>query len=260
MFFLRIQKFPRKGLMMKFLRKISLLLMLFIAPAAVAFADDGQPGEGATPVVVDAEAIRRHLDDFIRSRQGDLPQADIRFRKLELPAPFSLPPGKLEVEVIPADPQIVTSRRFTMIFRVDSRVEKNLALRAELEAIAPVVVAAGDLGRGAVLSARDLNVVATDLVGLRNPCFDPAELVGKKLRQSVRLGAPIVRTQIDFPPLVKRGEAVTINLLQGRLLLTANGEAQQDGREGETIRVRNNSSRKEVLCRVTSTGQVQVEF
>jgi len=241
-------------------RNISLMLMLIAVLALTAVASEGPPGERAAPAVVDAEAIRQYLDDFIRSRRDVLPQADIRFKKLELPAPFNLPPGKLEVEVIPADPQIVASRRFTMIFRVDGRVEKNLAIRAELEAIARVVVAAGDLGRGAILSARDLNVVEADLVGLRNPCFDPEELVGKKLRQTVRLGAPIDRTQVDFPPLIRRGQAVTIHLLQGRLLLTAIGEAQQDGREGETIRVRNNSSRKEVLCRVTSTGQVQVEF
>jgi flagella basal body P-ring formation protein FlgA len=245
---------------MKVWRKIFLILILLTGIESAASAQNRGFEMGTASAVVEPESIRQYLDDFIRSRQGDLPQAEIRFKNLNLPAPFSLPPGKLEVEVIPADPQIVTSRRFTMIFRVDGRVEKNIAIRAELEAIAPVVVAAGDLGRGAILSARDLNVVETDLVGLRNPCFDPEELVGKKLRQTVRLGAPIDRIQVDFPPLIKRGQAVTINLLQGRLLLTAIGEAQQDGREGETIRVRNNSSRKEVLCRVTSTGQVQVEF
>jgi flagella basal body P-ring formation protein FlgA len=76
----------------------------------------------------------------------------------------------------------------------------------------------------------------------------------------VRLGAAIDRTQIEFPPLIRRGEAVTIRLPQGRLLLSVAGEAQQDGREGETIRVRNSSSRKEILCRVITAGQVQVEF
>jgi flagella basal body P-ring formation protein FlgA len=147
-----------------------------------------------------------------------------------------------------------------MIFRVDGRVEKNIAVRAELEALAPVVVSAGDLGRGAILSARDLSVVTMDLTELRNPCFDTKELVGKKLQQSIRLGDPIERTQVDFPPLIKRGEAVTINLRHGGLLLTAAGVAQKDGCEGDTIPVRNSSSRKEILCRVMESGQVQVEF
>lgn len=241
-------------------RTISLMLMLVAVLTMAAVAADSRPGEGAAATVVDAEVIRRHLDDFIDSRREVLPQADVLFKKLELPATFNLPPGKLEVEVIPSDPQIIASRRFTLIFRVDGRVERNLAIRAELEAIAPVVVAAGDLGRGVVLSRRDLNLVEMDLIGLRNPCFDPQELVGQKLKQSVRLGAPVDRAQIDFPPLVKRGDAVSITLARGGLRLAAAGEAQQDGREGETIRVRNNSSRKEVNGRVIAPGQIQVEF
>jgi len=245
---------------MKAWRKISLMLMFFFALTSAVIALDGRCAEAATPVVVDAEAIRHYMDEFIRSRKAFLPQAEIRFKSLDLPRPFSLPSGTLDVEVIPADPQIITSRRFTMIFRVNDRVEKNIAIRAELEAIAPVVVSAGDLARGAILSSRDLNVVKMDLVGLRNPCFDPEELVGKKLKQTIRLGAPMDRTQVDFPPLIKRGETVTINLRHGGLLLTAAGEAQQDGCEGETIRVRNSSSRKEILCRVIDSGQVQVEF
>jgi flagella basal body P-ring formation protein FlgA len=48
--------------------------------------------------------------------------------------------------------------------------------------------------------------------------------------------------------------------MQGRLLMSAAGEAQQDGRAGETIRVLNSSSRKEVLCRVIGSSHVQVEF
>ncbi len=240
-------------------RKIFLLLTfctVLAFPAVAAVPDAG--AESAT--VVSGEAIRHYLDDFIASRRDVLPQADIRFKTLSLPAPFTLPPGKVEVEVIPSDPQIVASRRFTLIFRVDGRVEANLAVRAELEALADVVVAAGDLARGTLLSPRDLNVARMDLLGMRNPCFDPAALVGQKLKQALRLGTPIDRSQIDFPPLIRRGEAVTITLAQGRVRLTAAGEAQQDGRAGETIRVRNSASRKEVLCRVTDTGQVQVEF
>ncbi len=240
--------------------RLLLAITFLTAGNAASGAPETAPRPGGVPTVVSPEAVRRYLEDYIQDRKNMLPQAEIRFKRLETPEAFSLPPGTLAVEVIPADPQIVGSRRFTLIFRVDGHVEKNLALRAELEALAPVVVAAGDLGRGAVLGERDLNVVEVDLLGVRNPCFDPAELVGKKLKQAVRLGAPIDRSQVDFPPLVRRGEAVTIQLLQGRLMLTAAGEAQQDGRAGDTIRVRNNSSRKDVLCRVTGTGQVQVEI
>ena len=44
------------------------------------------------------------------------------------------------------------------------------------------------------------------------------------------------------------------------LMLTAAGEAKQDGLTGESIRVVNNGSRKEVICQVVAPGLVKVEF
>ena len=43
-------------------------------------------------------------------------------------------------------------------------------------------------------------------------------------------------------------------------MLTAAGEAKQDGRTGEAIRVMNSNSRKEILCQVVAPGLVKVEF
>ena len=46
----------------------------------------------------------------------------------------------------------------------------------------------------------------------------------------------------------------------GSLRVTAKGEAQQDGRAGEKIRVRNVDSRKEIVGRVVERGLVEVEY
>jgi flagella basal body P-ring formation protein FlgA len=69
-----------------------------------------------------------------------------------------------------------------------------------------------------------------------------------------------IRDSIEIPPLVKRGEAVTMTARKGGILVTARGTAQQDGIEGAQIKVRNSSSQKEILCRVRAPGQVEVEF
>ena len=211
-------------------------------------------------IVIGPEKIEQILREFLSRNKSLLPQAKVGIKSLNSLRPFVLPPGKLDYEVIPSDPRILGSQRFTLIFRVDGQVEQNLALRVELEALAPVVVAAGDLARGVVLSAQDLNVVEMDLVGLKNPCFDPAELIGQKVKRSMRLGTPVDRSMVDFPPMIRRGDRVTITLRKGGLELNATGEARQDGKEGESIRIRNSSSRKEILCRVIAPGTAEVEF
>ena len=48
--------------------------------------------------------------------------------------------------------------------------------------------------------------------------------------------------------MIKRGERVEIRVQRGALMLTAAGEARQDGFEGDSIRVKNIESHREILC------------
>lgn len=233
----------------------ALLLAIFLLlPALAAAAPAGEK------VTVGPERVRACLEEFVAGKKNVLPQAAVRFRTLDLPPPFTVPAGDLACEVVPADPRILPSRRFTLLFRVDGQVVRNFSVSGELEAVAPVVVAAGELPRGAVLGEKDLNVVERDLAGLRNPCLDPKELIGKTLKRPVRLGEPFDRGAVEFPPLVKRGDVVAITASRKGLTATATGMALQEGKKGETITVRNSSSQKDILCRVAGPGAVEVEF
>lgn len=238
---------------MKQLCRTVLLLGLLLLPALSLAVE-------ASTVTVTPAQVRAYLDDYLVSKQAFLPQGRIGFRSLEMPAPFQVPAGQLSCEIHPSDPKILGSRRFTLIFKVDGQVVKNTALRGEIEVIAPVVIAAGELRRGSVLTASDLNLTELDLAGVRNPCTDPAELIGKQLKRTVRLGEPIDRTAVEFPPLIKRGELVTLTARRGALVLSATGVAREDGNAGQTITVRNNASQKDIQARVNSPGAVDVEF
>jgi flagella basal body P-ring formation protein FlgA len=204
--------------------------------------------------------IREILDKYLARQKAILPAADLHFKIIHPTQPFDLPVGSLDTEVLASDPSILSSRRFTIIFRVDSRVEKNIAVHAELEAVAPIVVAAADLRRGTILKAEDLNVIERDIIGIHNPCFNPHDLIGKTIKRSLRLGYPIDQADTEWPPIIHRGELVTIFVHKGPLLITAKGTARHDARKGEIVKVLNNSSEKEILCRVNAPGFVQVEL
>jgi flagella basal body P-ring formation protein FlgA len=224
---------------------------LWSGAAAVTVRRDGQ--------VIDRPAMERILEDYLQANRGVLPPARISFKNLQFPPTFVLPRGRLSTEVIPSEPQILGSRRFSMVFRINGETVRNLSLRGELEAIAPVVVAAADLNRNVVLTERDLNLVEMDLAGVRNPCFKLEEIVGKKLKRPLRQGTPLDVGSVEFPPTIKRGELVTIILRRGAIQLTAQGQALQDGLQGEAIRVRNSNSQRDILGKVVEPGVVRVE-
>mgnify|MGYP003501331045 FL=1 len=65
---------------------------------------------------------------------------------------------------------------------------------------------------------------------------------------------------LDLPPLVKRGQTVTILSATQGLEVRATGEALADGTSGETIRVRNLLTRKVIQATVQDAGLVRVSM
>ncbi|MCF6178514.1 MAG: flagellar basal body P-ring formation chaperone FlgA [Geopsychrobacter sp.] len=213
-------------------------------------------GEWIEPVEVE-----KVLNDYLSSAESALGDGfQLSFKKIHLPPRFMVPVGKIEYQVIPAEPKVIGSRRMTLITRVDGQVVSNRSLLVVLKATAQIVVAVENLQRGDLISSSSIELQAQDVSDLEKPFFTIGQLLGKQLKQSVRRGQPLVRRQVDFPPLIKRGAQVTIQAKSKGLILKASGEARQDGELGETIRVRNNGSQKDILCRVEASGLVSVEF
>ncbi len=212
------------------------------------------------PTTIDQAGIRGLLAAYLKAKADSLPAARIEFKSIEKMRPLVLPPGSATCEVMPTDPAIIGSRGFTLIFRVDGRVVENLALHAELQALAPVVVASIDLPRGVKLAPGDVRLVERDLSDIREPYLSVQAVLGKGLRRSLRAGEVLEKGLLVTPPLVHRGDLVTMTVHEGALILTARGAARDNGTLGETIRVSNTSSQKVVMCRVSGPGEVQVEM
>jgi flagella basal body P-ring formation protein FlgA len=241
---------------MRFFLHISLTALLLTTSMLFVVAGTA----GAVENRVEPGQLRQFLEDYLEEQRDQLPLAEIRFKELRLPAPFMVPAGKLTCEVTPSDPRILPSRRFNLILRVDGQVVENLAVSGTLEALAEVAVTTGNLQRGALIGAEDIQLAERDLNLLRSPCFDGGELVGKRLKRALRTGDAFELASVVFPPLVKRGAMVTMTARRGALTVTTRGLAQQDGRKGDMIRVRNIAANKDILCRIAGPESVIVEF
>ncbi|TKB25817.1 flagellar basal body P-ring formation protein FlgA [Desulfopila sp. IMCC35006] len=204
------------------------------------------------------ERIQTIIADYIKKNQNDLPEAEIRFVPESLPLPFTLPTGDLSYDVTPSNPAILGSSRFSIIFRVNDTVVKNMSVRGKIEALAQVVVCAGNLNRGEILRPQHLKTALMDISAIENPCFEPNDLIGQKLQRSLRAGSPVLLSMVETLPIVRRGERVKIVINSGPLHLSATGLANSDGALNEMIRVRNINSNKMVYCRVAAPGLVEV--
>lgn len=239
--------------------KYLLCLVLFLSIPFAVCGSDQQPATAKTQLI-DQQTMEQVLDNYLAKQSALLPRVDLRFKSLSLPKPYRVPAGRITHQVVPARPGVIGSRRMTLLTRVDGQIASNHTIRVELEALAEVAVCTESLRRGTILDSSNVELRYQDITKLKNPVFAVDDVIGKRLKRSVRLGESLQRKQVEFPPIIKRGERVTIQAQRNGLILTAAGEAKQDGCEGEDIRVINSTSHKEITCQVVGHGLVTVEF
>lgn len=209
-------------------------------------------------VKIDSDQLEKIISDYIHDNSDILPEADIRFIPNTLPLPFMVPTGKLSYDVIPSNPGIIDSSRFSIIFKVNNRIAKNMSIRGRVEALGEVIVAAKSLRKGAVVEANDLTASVMQLSKKIDTGLRPSDFIGKKLKRSVRSGSPLYLSSVETLPVIFRGQRVKIVISSGSLFLTATGLAKNDGRLDQMIRVQNLNSNKILYCRVAAPGLVEV--
>lgn len=137
----------------------------------------------------------------------------------------------------------------------------KLYVPARIAVLERVVVSQGFLPRGTVIGREHIVVAERDVTanGL-GYIRDPAEVLGKVLRQPVQDGRLVTPAMLTQPKLVKRGDEVLILSQGGSFEVRMRGSALGDGAEGDRIRVRNLNSKRIVEGRVNADGSVIVQM
>jgi flagella basal body P-ring formation protein FlgA len=150
---------------------------------------------------------------------------------------------------------------FTVAILVNGKEEGRLKLSGDLLLYGTVLCTTQKLDRHHRLTAGDLTTVRRE-TGSLDPAIlrRPEDAVGKQLKITLQPGAMVYRHQLVTPPLVKRGERVTIMARNGDIQVTVPGQARDNGAAGDLIRVKNLMSRKEITARVVESGVVQTEL
>lgn len=127
-----------------------------------------------------------------------------------------------------------------------------------------IAVARQRIGSGEVMREEHLSAEKRIIDGSEVYLTMP-QCLGRKLRVAVMPGQPLTEADVDSalkeePILIKARDPVRVFARAGAVRVTVLGEALQDGRAGQSIRVRNVDSNKIVCGKVIERGQVEVEY
>ena len=211
-------------------------------------------------VIVTSEEPLAAINTFLFEAQRTLPEAEYTFTPRQLPLPFEIPIGDLQVDVVPSDPDVIGSNRFSLIYQVNGKTVKNISVRGKLEVMVPVAVVNTTIKRGTTLRPEMLSMEKRDLSTLKTPCTDLREVLGKRLSKRIRKGTVLDLAFVDFPPVITKGQLVKMIVNHKGLQLTATGISAMNGKQDQIIRVKNIRSNKYVFCKVSSPGIVEVQI
>jgi len=146
-----------------------------------------------------------------------------------------------------------------MTINVNGQVFTKKTLRFDVKLYRPVAVATSQVSPGEILTTDKLRYERMDTGRLGSGYYtDLNKVLGLATRRSLTPGMVITDSMVNKPVLIKRGSIVNLVARIGSMEVTAAGQAMQDGREGELIRVQNINSTKIISAKVLDANTVQV--
>jgi len=210
---------------------------------------------------LDRSEVARFLENQMQKALGD-ERKTVRVKDLQGGEKVPVPPGDLSWEArIPDRFYQGGTIPVSLILRAGGEKAREVRVQARVEIYADVVVARNSLRRHQVVEEKDVQVVNKNITLLPGDvATDLQDVLAKRMTLSVNSREVLRKSMVEVPPLVKKGDRVTLLVENPSFRITSAGEVKEDGRRGDRIRVLNLSSKKEVHGRVLDNHTVQVDF
>lgn len=86
------------------------------------------------------------------------------------------------------------------------------------------------------------------------------DIVGRTLKKDVAEGTVISYSIIDDPVIIQKGEIVNVIAENKKLVVRTKGKAMEKGKLGDSIKVRNTLSEKEIFGKIVDDSTIVVKF
>lgn len=192
-----------------------------------------------------------------------LADAELRISNVTAqPESMAVPIGEVKYQVINQPRTDRLGRKtMTLALLINGNEQGRVRIQGNVGRISEVLYTSRALRRDTILGPDDIRIVRRDITMLGPDIVsDPGSAIGMRLNTSLTAGAILYSSLLTPPPLVGRGDLVTIRIRTANLLVTVPGEVRNTGAAGDLVRVKNLMSRKELFARVIDPGTVEVPY
>jgi flagella basal body P-ring formation protein FlgA len=228
------------------------LLAALLVCAMAAQANGGQ-NQLLTQETIEP-LLRRYALQYGPWREETIELRVLPFQAVPVPA------GKVNYRVLqPARVAGAGAQNFLIAAEIAGKEEARLWVKTEIRVFADVVVAVAPLGRHEIIAAKDIRVDRREIAGRTSrPITRLNDAVGKQLTRALDANEILSQNALDRPTAMKRGSTVTLVFESVGLRVESTGVADEGGKIGDLIQVKNSSSGKTLRGVVLDGRQVRV--
>jgi len=174
---------------------------------------------------------------------------------------IEVPPGELNLLV---SSKASVSGRNRIMVPIDvvqtGKTLRSFWVTADVSVRAEILTALKKIPAGKTVDADDVVKAPVEIRDLdANYIRSLEDVLGKVARRNFSPGDPLTREAFTNPFLVKSGETFHLRLERNGIVLTSLARAEQDGRLGQVIRVRNLDFSTSLKAQVTGRAEVRIQ-
>lgn len=210
---------------------------------------------------VSSDMLSGLAKSYINERLGsEINGKEYHIDGIDLPNAVIAPAGNLTFEVtLPYGIKYNVPTNAIVNIYVDDRLYNKSTVRFKVRTYEQVAVLSQALSAKHILTKEDLHFEKLDTSKM-NPGYitDITKVLGMETRRGLQNGTPLNIYMLEKPIIIKQMAMINIMSNVNGIVVKTSGQALQDGREGNSIRVKNISSNKVVVGKVIDSSTVEV--
>jgi len=189
-------------------------------------------------------------------------ESDVILSRVKIHGNRPVPPGKVSFKLFQNDQKTLKGYvRVVGIICVDGVARNEVKLSGWVDIFGPVVCTCRHLKKGEILKEDDVYLARKNISHLpSNILTDMRKVIGLMAKHHLKADTCLKKWMLERPPIVNKGDIVTILAESSGLKVTVPGRVLEKGYPGEFIKVQNAMSQRAIFARVVSSQTVTVDF
>jgi flagella basal body P-ring formation protein FlgA len=201
-----------------------------------------------------ARLLRLHIVE-----NGPWKAEDVQVQILSY-TPMPLNPNTVKLRVVrPAEANRPGLHTFLIAVEREGKQEARIWVRADIRVFEEVVVSSKPLLINEVVKAKDVRVDRRDISNLNGRPFRRLnDVIGQQVTRALPVNETLTDRLLTAPQVLRRGNPIMLVYESAGLRVETPGIAEENGRAGELIQVRNPSSGKLLRGKVLDQRRVGI--